>query len=1119
MKNVTTMEQVRIVPVKSGLLSVVRRFSWPSWKNTNRKCGCDGIPTKTILIMKLVFLLLTTVFLHAYAGTSAQVVSLTGKNIPFRHVMEEVKKQSGYVILTTRKLLDEVRPVSLSVHNMPLMDFLNLVLKDQPLQYRISDKTILLTRKDKDDPAPGIRQPLTDTIAPVIVPVVSGIITDSAGAPVIGATIRIKATKTVTASDKDGKFLLPAVHNNAVLQISSIGYDSREVTAGAGILTIRMKRSVTRLDETVVLGYGKTSRRTLIGSIAKVGASEIDNQPVGNIFAAISGRMAGVDAVSSGGYPRTAGYSIKVRGAASITAGADPLYIVDGIPVQTLQEVVNPADVESIEVLKDADATAIYGSRGANGVVLITTKKGKAGKTAVNLDVYTGVTDVSRRMDLLNTTEYLDLRRKAFAAQGIAPNTGSAPDLLVWDTTQHHDWQKYLMGNRAPFTNVQLDISGGDERTQFMLSFGGRHEGSVLVGKQYNNRYNGRLNIQHRSVNNRFSLSAGAMYTRQDVFVTGNDPSKSLLTPPDYPLYDSTGKPYFTASGMVSPATFFYLNSLTQTSFYVGNASLRYKLLAPLELKVDLGYASNLSNSVTKNLNGSLNPYISPYSRIAYYLASEYTTYNIEPQLNYHLSRKKHSLELLLGATAQRTTTKANSIAGAGYTSDDLLGSIGAANVIFLRTSDTRDYKYQSLFSRVIYSFDEKYLLSGIFRTDGSSRFGPANRYGKFWSVGAAWIFTEESIFRNALPFVSFGKLKLSYGKTGNDQIGDYKYLSIYSPSFVYNDANTITPTSLGNDLYSWENTNKLDIALELSLFNHRITLNSNFFSNTITNPLVNQTVPSQTGFSSYVANLNARVQSRGWEFELNAINMDKHNFRWVTAATFSITRNKLLSFPDLQNSVYANLLEVGKSINLYRGYKFTGVDANTGLAKMEDIDKNGVITYPNDYQTLGGANPDFYGGIGNTFTYKGLSLDIFVQFRKQPWQFGYLYLHGQPLGMMQNVKRDLTTKYWKGPGDTQASVPGLAATSASPVYRNFNSEFSRSDAAYSDASFIRVKNISLSYTLPARWANKAQLKEVKIYLRAQNPFLFTKYDALDPESGLTVPVLRNWTAGINIKL
>nr|HVY74467.1 SusC/RagA family TonB-linked outer membrane protein [Puia sp.] len=827
--------------------------------------------------------------------------------------------------------------------------------------------------------------------------------------------------------------------------------------------------------------------------------------------------------------------------------GNDHLYIVDGVPVvstplnqfkgangdQSPLVSINPNDIERIDVLKDADATAIYGSRGANGVVLITTKKGKAGKTDVNVNVFTGASKASRFIDMLNTPDYLALRQQAFQNDSVAPTPDNAPDLLTWKQGAYTDWQRYLFGNTSQVTQAQLSISGGNEGTSFLLSGTFHNEGTVLPGNSGYKRGSAHFNIDHSSRNQKFNITASINYSLDKNNSMPTDISQFYNLSPNYPLYDSSGN-YYWFGNIQNPAAYLLRTYETSTSSLIGNTVARYTILPGLNLKLSLGYTQSGMNQLLTLPDKSFSPANSPGSS-AQYGFSDVKSYIAEPQADYNLHLGQGNLQVLAGASWQQSISEGHSLYGTGYSSDALLKNMLAASSLSVLNYDYAQYNYESVFGRINYNWAQKYILNASFRRDGSSRFGPDNRFGNFGSVGAAWLFTNESFAHKALAFLSSGKLRASYGTTGNDQIGDYQYLDSWSSAyFSYGNISGLYPTRLLNAKYSWEVNHKLEAAIELGFLKDRVLFSADYYNNRSGNQLLGYNLSPQAGFDSYIANLPAKVQNSGWELELNTINIKNQNLTWTSSFNITIPSNKLLSYPGLDQSADAYSYVVGQSIRIVKGYHFTGVDPNTGLPGFLDVDKDGSVSEGTDYVVIGSTLPHFYGGFQNDVSWKGFRLSIFFQFVKQE---GPTYDYGAmatPYGAMYN-KPNIALQRWQQPGD-QTSIPRATTTSSNDAYELYGDYYTNSDAAWGDASYIRLKNLSLSYDL-TRWTRALKINNSAVYVQVQNLFTITHYKGFDPETKgfdrtnvspvlpfgtiipVTAPTLKTYTVGLRFSL
>jgi TonB-linked SusC/RagA family outer membrane protein len=1101
-----------------------------------------------VSIMKLTFywcaiVLVTSQTLFA-AATAAQsiketAISMELKSSSLKTALKKLENASGFSLAYPSEKVGQYRSVTLNREMRSVHQTLKELLADTDLDFRQINRSIILFEKVKE----GAH--LVNTSENAVQYVLQGrVIAAENGEVLPGATVLVKNEENGTTTNKNGHFSISVAGNRANLVVSFIGYRSVDTLVTLPLqseLVIRLNRDITVLREVVVsTGYFETTRAMSTGNISKVTAETIERQPLGNPLAALQGRMAGVFINNTSGIPGAA-VNVQIRGTNTIESGRNPLYLIDGVPVTNTAlnrfpaaqgpvafgggmnplSAINPADIESIEVLKDADATAIYGSRGANGVILITTKKGKAGKTKVELDFYTGFSKATRTLNVLSTSEYLDLRRAAFAADGITPNSTNAPDLVDWNPNQHTDWQKELMGNKAPVHNAQLNISGGNENTRFLFGTSFRNEGATLIGDNFDKRGSAHLNLQHTSPNKKFNLNTTLTYGVDHLKTTGFNPFSYLLTSPNLQMYDSTGTKPFWFSTSTNPSSYKFVDVQTKTDNFIGNTTLRYQLLNGLEAKADIGYTRMNVRQTQKIFSNNVNPFSSSsYTNESYLASTQMGTISVEPQLNYTVRMNRSLFSALLVSTYQHTTTTLDYFTGRNFPSDALMGSFAAAAVIADKGSNREEYKYQSVFGRLSYTRDGKYILNGTVRRDGSSRFGEGNRFGNFWAVGAGWIFSNEAFIAQLLPVMTFGKLRASYGTTGNDQIGNYRYLETYSATGIspYMGVTGIVPSRVANPNYSWEVNKKMEFGLETVFLKNRLGVNVSWYRNRSSNQLVSYPLPSQSGFSSYQYNLPALVENKGWEFEITSQNITHGALKWTTSFNLTTLKNTLLEFPGLASTTYANKFEIGQSVNVFRVYKFKGINPDNGLAMVEDKNGDGVFNAGNDYFSIGSDDPRFYGGLGNNFKFKGLELDIFFQFSRKPVDYGYLWSYYTPVGGRENVKRELAQDYWTTPGQI-ATRPRLTNSTSTEAGRNYTGQYAYSDAAFSDASYIRLKNLSLSYNLPAKWSNTLRMENIKFYVQGQNLLTITNYDGLDPETPRLTPPSKTFIAGIRLTL
>lgn len=932
----------------------------------------------------------------------------------------------------------------------------------------------------------------------------AGRVVDERGLGLPGATVRLGAAAGVT--DSAGRFVLPGLGSvSGEMVVSFVGYEGYR---GKFVDMVVLRPVAGTLSEVQVVGYGSVSRRLNTGSVGSVGAAELRAQPVTNVLSALSGRVQGLFVQTTNGLPG-GNVSLQIRGKGSLQAGTDPLYVIDGVPfassvvpagniviaasvtgpVSPLNS-LNPADIESVSVLKDADATAIYGSRGANGVVPITTRRGKAGAARFEVSLAQGVSRVGTAPGLLGNADYLALRREAFRNDGLLPTATTAPDLVVWDTTRSTDWNRYFFGGTGRSTELQAGLSGGSGGTLYNLSGNYHRETAVLPGDNRYGRGGLHWSLQQAGPGQRWSLLFSGAYTADANRLTNvvNNASTAVILPPDYPIYDAAGAYNW---NIFNPEAVQEATSKIATENLLANMVAAYRLLPGLELKLSGGYNQLVMDQAEIFPSVALFPGTANYTNFG---RNAVRSVILEPQLNFRRDWGRGTLSVLAGATYQARNAPGETSQGTNFTSRSLMENIGSAGTVVAANSYTA-YRYVSLFGRLTYNWQDTYVLNLTARRDGSSRFGPEHRFGNFGSLGGAWLFGR------LVPFLSSGKLRASYGLTGNDQIPDYQYLSTYgsSASYNYQAFAALVPTRIANADFHWETTRKLDVALELGWWKDRLLLSVDRYRNRSDDQLVAYAIPYLTGFNTYQANLPAVVENTGWELSLNAQYVRGKRLNWSGSFNLTLPHNDLVSFQDFATSSYAQTLQLGYDITRVTGYQLLGVDPATGLAAYA---KQGSSPYL--YNTLGKQTPDFYGGWGNSLAYGNWQLDVFASFAKQMAKGG---LFTSP-GLKYNSYA-LVLDRWQHPGDV-TGIP-KASTVNDPY-------FTSSSANFFNASYFRLKNVALTYRLPRGW---------RVYAQAQN--LFTLWDRraplLDPESGAltatakNIPPFRTILAGFQINL
>lgn len=973
---------------------------------------------------------------------------------------------------------------------------------------------------------PNLGPPLQDQQQEYLL---TGTVTDSYG-PLPGVHVLIKGTNTGTFSDKQGEFSL-TVQSSNTLVFSYIGYKTMEMSVlGRNTLEVELLAEATQLQEVEVnAGYYTVKERERTGSISRVTAKEIGMQPVSNPLAAMQGRMAGVNITQTSGVPG-GGFNIQIRGRNSLRLdGNDPLFVVDGVPFAssplTASQVegantashplnsINPADLESIEVLKDADATAIYGSRGANGVVLITTKKGQEGKARLNVDLHTGIGQVANTMDLLNTAQYLQMRHEAFANDGVVPTQFNAPDLLLWSQEKETDWQKELIGNTAYTTSIQTSLTGGNAQTSFRIGMGYRKETTVFPKDYHNQRISGSLGLNHTSHDERFQASFNGNYSVDTNTLPSLDLTLTALRlPPNAPeIFSKDGSLNWENSTWTNPYGLLERDYNGQIKTFVGSGRLRYILFNGLNAIVSAGYTSMQVHETQATPQSAFDPAILIDQRSASVSNNSQDTWIVEPQFTYNKTIGNGRLEILLGTTVQNSQKIQQVLGGSGFSSDALLNNLQAATDIHVYTNSTTEYRYRAYFGRLHYVYENRYFINLTGRRDGSSRFGPGNQFANFGAVGAAWVFSREPKVKKALPFLSYGKLRSSYGITGSDQIGDYEYMDLWRPSFYsYAGINGLEPVRPFNPNFGWEVNKKFELALELGLDKDRIQLSGSYYRNRSDNQLVGYPLPGSTGFATVQNNLPAMVQNSGLELDLETTNISSKHFIWKSYLNLTIPKNKLVAYPSIENSAYAQVYTIGKSLSVVKGYRYIGVDPETGVYSFEDIDGDGLISWPGDIQDIGEVTTDFFGGFQNSITYKNWQMEILFQFVKQNGRMPY---QSFSLPGSRNNQPEAVSERWQQIGDM---VPFQQYSSAfGPSFFAF-SNASGSNFNMTDASFLRLRTLSLSYQIPSAKTLKSRLT-----LYGQNLFTITSYKGLDPgmPGSTSLPALRVFSLGVHITI
>lgn len=891
---------------------------------------------------------------------------------------------------------------------------------------------------------------------------------------------------------------------------------------------------ITKIDTTVLeevkinAGYYKVKDRERTGSIGRVDAQTIARQPVSNPLAALHGQIPGVEVTQLSGVPG-GNIVLRIRGQNSLLNGSDPLYIVDGVPFVNGQQplnqltsaagegvnsnasagisplsLLNPADIASIEILKDADATAIYGSRGANGVVLITTHKGSQKSPRVNAQYRTGLSRPSRLLDMLSGTEYLNMRREAFANDGITINASNAPDLVLWDTTSVTDFASLLLPENARYTDAQLSVNGGGTTTTFLVSGSYHDESTVFNDSRANQRMGLHSSGSLRNTKGNFSVTGTVNLTSTTNNLPVYDLTRYLNASPFFRLYnddgtlawDNAGTSYFNLGILeANPLAWQHRMYKSRTINLTNQLTAAYEIFPGMKLKTSFGSNLVLNNEQTATPSLALDTYATTLPSASFANVKS-TGWSLEPQLDYQLTLDWANLSALLGGTWQHIGRDMLLNAGSNYTSDLLLGSIAAAGDVYTNNRNS-EYRYQGFYIRMNGNFFGRYILNLTGRRDGSSRFSPENRYATFAAVGAAWLIDAEP-FMNWATWLDQAKLRASYGITGNDQIGDYMYVDTWSVGrHQYEGTTVLNPVSLYNPNYVWERNRKSEIGMEIRMFDNRFHVGVGYFHNLSDNQLIQYTLANQTGFTDILRNQQATILNAGWEFQLAMETRNKSPWHWHTSINVTLPRNKLLDFPGLETSSYRTRYVIGEPLTTRLGYRYLGVNEETGLYDYVDVDGNGL------FNTADAIFPirnrvRMYGGLNNTLSYKQWSLSFTLDGKVQD---GYNFMRGMGTnipGYRYANQPKLVLQRWQQPGD-KTPIQRFTASTSEAYLRAMR--LGTSDAVISDASYARLRNVSVSYSISPRLIKPLGLAACRVSGQAQNLLTFTNYEGSDPES------------------
>ena len=1094
---------------------------------------------KLLLVMKMIILLLTTAIMQVSASTYAQKITLSKNKAPLREIFNEIRIQSGYDFLYNTKLLEKARPVTIHVSEASIEEVLELCFSNQPLTFKLDNKAVSVREKEQSF--------LGSIVNRLLAVDLDGRVVDENNNALAGVSIKLKGSGRMTSSGRDGSFSFSNLPGNAVLQFSYIGYTTQELalSAIAKPVLIKLKQDVGKLDQVQITAYGTTTKRLNAGNITTITAKDIEKNPVNNVMEALRGNVPGLFVEQATGQPGGA-FNVRLRGSANLEKGkAEPLVIVDGVryPSGTLNlygngnygtsnflkggsglNYINPNDIESVDILKDINATAIYGSSGAYGVILITTKKAKSTNQSFNANIYTGVSVLGEAAPVLNTQQYLMLRREALANDGLKVPASDNDLNGTWPEDRYTDWRKEFLGKAAATTNVNLSYNGGNQNSSYLIGGTFRDMGNIQRHNGSNRDGSLRVSLNTRSNDEKLEVSLSGTFLASTNDMVPYDFSMGALTPPNAPpAYNADGSLNWESIGtdLNGSKTASNINRLYQnkTNNLMGNLTLTYKPVNKVILKTIFGY-NNLTG--TEEIGYPSTTFHPDETDVAGKTVGVFNQYNnrsltISPYAEYRTTiAKKGELSVKIGGEVNNRLNRVNSITGTGFSSDELIGNPSVANSV-VSGYNLVEYRSIGTYALINFVWNNRYVLDINTRRDGSTKFGPGRRFGNFGSAAVAWIFSEESLIKNNLPWFSFGKLRASSGVVGGDAIGDFQYLGIYSAlGGQYGGKGGLAPLTLPNPRLNWERNKNSEIGIELGFLNNRITTDVSYYHNEAGNQLLNQPMPFTTGFAGYSVNSDALIRTTGTEINFSTVNIKSKNFNWSTRINLSIPKSKILRLPSQRNPESNFVLN--KPVTGIRLYKYIGVNPETGNYRfsnakgVEDDYLSGLNN--NDRTEFVDLSPKYFGGIQNSISYKRLSLDFTFTFTKRMGK-NMLGQVGFPFGLYGLNGSTIWLDRWQAPGQV-TDIPKIT-TQFTGIFRHML--FTGSTGAYEDATYARLQNVSLRYNISDGLSKQLRLKNLSVYLQGQNLLTISNFGGLDPENLdiSTIPPLRVFTAGLNV--
>ncbi|MGV8814384.1 MAG: TonB-dependent receptor [Gelidibacter sp.] len=1072
-----------------------------------------------------VFLLLMTIGLgsvFANSNSAQTKIDINVRDISLEELFKEIQTKSEFIFFYKDDVMNH--KVSLKLKKATLSAILDKAFENTNLTYVIDNRQVVIKEE--------VKSPIKTTSVKMEIQdrTIKGTVLDDTGAPLAGATVIVKGTSKGVTTDFDGNFELKVSNDATTLVISYLGYVTQDVNiVGKTTLNVKMAADNMALSEVVVIGYGTEKKALLTGSVSAISSKEIEDLPVSGVDGILQGQASGVQVSQNSGTPGGE-MSVRIRGLSSISGSSQPLYIIDGIPVTTGNfgmigyegqgssaiTDLNPNDIESISILKDASATAIYGARASNGIVLITTKRGKTQKSVVTASVYTGVQRAWNRLDMLNSRQWMEYRNDLTKSTVF---TQEQMNNITVDT----DWQDVIF-RTAPINSYELSATGGSDKTKYYMGGTMFKQEGILIGTDYK-RLNGRVNLDHE-LSEKFSIgtSIGLTYSKTNR-VEGDQTTQGPLpngisTPAIFPVFNPDGS--YNQNGPYSNPVSIANEAINQNFSYRTNSNvyLDYRITPDLTFTTKWGvdflnFREHAFES-RKTVQGA------KYNGLGFETYSNIINVVSNNILKYKHDFDKHKIEFLAGYSFESYEYRNSFIRGQDY-ADDNLQYISAASTIVSASASATDTGLRSYFGRANYNYDNKYLFDASGRFDTSTKFGENNRTGFFPAGSVAWRVIEEEFLKDSNIFSDL-KLRASYGLTGNDDISPFLFSELYGNT-SYGGQPAIYPSNIPNPDLKWETTRQLNLGLNLGFFNDRLAITADYYDKQTNDLLLSRPLPLSSGFSSITQNVG-KVENKGIEITVSSRNF-VGEFIWSTLFNISGNRNKVLELYNGQPiddiGRGGNRIMEGQPIGIFYSFESLGVDPSTGDIVYADTNFDGVIT-SEDRTIVGNPHPDFIGGLTNNFSYRGFDFSVFLQgsYGNDVFNGSRLYLESLQGGDNQIAA---VTRRWRQPGDI-TDIPRATLEPVATQNKRISSRF------IEDGSYLRVKNVTFGYTLNQKTMQKMFFTSARFYFSVQNLFTFTNYSGLDPEVNyrgddnsvigtdfFTYPQAQTFTFGVNLKL